>query len=116
MYDALKADYGNTVPDEWLHFLLDTYEKDPEYIERLCKDLKNEHKAKGLGKSLPPPKTRLTAEELEQLNEKAKEVQEFVLQNNKCYIVKKTEEEEQNELDKADIKELECGEAPLLEQ
>ena len=113
MYDAIRSDYGSTIPDEWIQLVLDMYEKQPEYIERLCKDLKKE--AKGVDKGrlrqgAPLPKTRLTIEEIEQLNKKAEEVQQYILEKNNSCIVK-----EKDVLVKAVEQDPQCSEAPLLE-
>lgn len=107
MYEAIRADYGSTIPDEWIQLVLDMYEKQPEYIERLCKDLKKEAK----GKSAPPPKTRLTIDEIEHLNKKAEETQQYILEKNNSCIVK-----EEDVLVKAVEQDPQCSETTLLEQ
>ena len=67
MYEAIKRDYGNALLDDHINLVLDMYEKNPEYIEQLCKEEKKKHKR------VPEPKTRLTLEELEAINKKFEE-------------------------------------------
>lgn len=82
MMAAIKQDYPN-LPDDYVELVLDVYEKDAEYIERLCKQMKKESKHKGI----PPVKTQLTLDELDRLSQKHKEDEERWMQELVSYVV-----------------------------
>lgn len=86
MFEAIKADYGAALLDEHINLVLDLYEKNPEFIERLCKEEKKKCKR------VPEPKTRLTVEELDALNQKFIEEEKVILKENK-FIIQPCEEE-----------------------
>ena len=65
MYAAIKRDYGGIVLDDHINLVLDMYEQDTEFIERLCKEEKKKHK-----RAAPEPKTRLTMEDFEKIQQK----------------------------------------------
>ena len=74
MYAAIKRDYGGTVLDDHINLVLDMYEQDTEFIERLCKEEKKKHK-----RAAPEPKTRLTLEDFEQIQKRFQEEQARVV-------------------------------------
>lgn len=61
MKKAVMQDYPH-LPTEMIDLVLDLYESDPDYIERLCKEEKKKMKR------VPTPKTQLTLEEFERLH------------------------------------------------
>lgn len=82
MFLAIKNDYGEALLDDHINLVLDLYEQNPDYIERLCKDLRKQHK-KG---TFIEPKTRLTVQELDALNQKFKEDEQRIIESNKVSI------------------------------
>ena len=74
MYAAIKRDYGGTVLDDHINLVLDMWEQDTEFIERLCKEEKKKHK-----RAHPEPKTRLTMEDFEQIQKRFQEEQARVV-------------------------------------
>lgn len=61
-FEQVKADYPNLHPD-MINTILDLYQTDKGYIEKMIKDLKKGHKGP------LEVKNKLTLEELEKLNE-----------------------------------------------
>ena len=74
MYEAIKKDYGATVLDDHINLVLDLWEQDQSFIERLCKEEKKKHK-----RAAPEPKTRLTMEDFEQIQKRFQEEQTRVV-------------------------------------
>ena len=65
MIEAVRQDYPN-LPFDMIDIVLEMHEKNPEYVEALIKAEKQRLKSK----RAPEPKVRLTASELDELNEK----------------------------------------------
>ena len=70
LIDAVRQDYPQ-LPADFITLLLEIHEKDPDYVEGLIKSEKNRLKTK----RPPEPKTRLTAQEMDELNAKFQETQ-----------------------------------------
>lgn len=71
LYENIKMDYPN-LPDDMVYLLIDTYNKDKEWLDSKIKDEKRKNKY-----TCPPkPKTQLTLSDIETLNEKMKNIPE----------------------------------------
>lgn len=69
LYENIKIDYPN-IPNDMIFLLLDLYTNDKDWLDSKIKEEKRKNKY-----TCPPkPKTQLSLEEVEKLNEKFKDI------------------------------------------
>lgn len=64
---AIKSDFPH-LPDDWIELVLDVHEKNPDFIQDICKEEKKKNKGR-----LPSIKTQLNIEEFERIHSKLKQ-------------------------------------------